>query len=81
VACCTYESAEFVGHNLILTDSSGNTLDINLILAEARVIGNGFSVRSLVSGSKYIPNDNELLGPGTPLTYQMVRDAITAATA
>ena len=79
MACCSYSSAEFVGNSLIFTDISGNTTDINLILGEARVIGNGFKVHSATSGSQFIPDDNELLGPGTPLTYEMVRDAIDAA--
>ena len=79
MACCYYESAAFEGHSLILMDSAGNTLDINLILAEARIIGDGFSVRSLLSGSKFIPNANELQGVATPLTYAQVRAAITAA--
>lgn len=81
MTCCSYASAEFVGHSLILTDSAGNTTNLNLVLAEVRIIGSGFSVRSIISGSKFIPNDNELLGPGTPLTYAMVRAAITAVTA
>lgn len=77
--CYNWVSAEFVGNSLIFTDSRGNTFDINLVLGEVRVIGDGFVVSSLKTSSGFIPDANELLGPGTPLTYQMVRDAIEAS--
>jgi len=81
MACQQYVSAEFVGNSLIFTNVSGHTLDINLILAECRITGDGFTVSSLRTSSGFIPDDNELLGASTPLTYEDVRDAITAATA
>jgi len=75
----SYVSAEIIGHSLILTDISGNTTDINLLIAEVRKTGDSFIVQSLRTKSKPIPFDNTLVG-GDPLTYEDVREVIESST-
>ena len=69
--CCGYVSAEIVGASLILTNSNGDTVDINLRLASIWKIGNNFFVASMLTKSSCIPLDNDLL-----LDYDELKELI-----
>lgn len=76
--CQTYESAEFRGGNLTLTDISGNTIDLNLKFAEVRQNSRGFTIQTLRTGSTVIETGNTLLN-GSELTYDIVMNYVAAA--
>jgi hypothetical protein len=76
--CRQYESAEFRGGNLTLTDISGNSIDLNLKFAEVRQSSRGFAIHTLKTGSTLIEAYNTLFN-GSELTYDIVMNHVAAA--
>jgi hypothetical protein len=84
MACCSYASYTLDGCNLILTNSNGHTVDIDLTQAEVRKsTGGKWVVQSLRSGSAAIHDDDALSSTGDEgdLTYDLVRQYISSCKA